>query len=259
VRLRSERAKYEAYLDALARRIADLLRTAALPEADADLDPETASNAFDHPDQVRLTVPPATETRRVHIVVAAGSRTEMSTVRDDVTFYGDRSGDWSPYRPADREPLAAQARAVAAEQLLGSEVTDLDQLPQRADLARENNDIVVLLVDSWTTKLAAYRGKLMAFDERDDATVAILAPANTADPETVRHRGELRSELSTALPHSLHHHDALVRIEIGDQESFQKDLATALQEAQNRIFSRGRVFRRPTDDPPTGRPILQGP
>ncbi|MDG4833528.1 FxsC protein [Solwaraspora sp. WMMD1047] len=265
IRLRSRRPQYETYLAELAGRIMTCAETHPLPESEPDFDPDRIPNAFDLGGADATTETPEAlafaeaPTQRVHFVVAAGSRSEMDEVRNDLRFYGERGRDWAAYHPTLAEPLVAHARALAGERLFGSDVSDLDQLAHRVDQARRNNEIVVLLVDSWVTRLAGYQRMLAEFDGRGESGVAVLAPASSTDPETVRHRGELRAQLGRTFPHNLNRGDQLVRIEIDSPESFEIDLVTALEEAQNRIFSHGRVFRRPAGDEPPDRPILQGP
>lgn len=265
IRLRSHRPRYEALLTTLATQIVRAVEEHRIPPASPNFDPGTVPSAFDYAGvESALQTPSAKDlaeaaTQQVHFIVAAGTRAEMGAVRDDVRFYGDRGQDWAAYRPALSGPLVAHARTLAAERLFRSDVVDLDDLSERLDRARRNNEIVVLLVDAWITKLAAYRRILAEFDDRTDSSVAVLAPANVTDAETVRHSGELRAGLAQTFPQNLARGDQLVRIEIESPESFEIDLVSALEEAQNRIFSRGRVFRRPVQDTPAERPILQGP
>lgn len=270
IRLRSLRPRYEAYVMSLAERIVAVTQDCDIPAGNPDLDPETVPNVFDGLLDEDFAIQlcdlkdyaAATGfTQRVHFVVAAGNRTEMAAVRADLQFYGEQGQDWAPYRPVVPGALAEHARTIAATRLFGSDVVGLDGLPGRIDAARRNNEIVVLLVDSWVTRLSAYRQALMSCDEQRDPAVAILAPANDADMETARHRGELRSALTEAFGQSLARGDQLVRVEIGSADSFETDLVGVLETIQGYLFGYGHVFRRPLDshDASVGRPILQGP
>ncbi|MFY1675189.1 FxsC protein [Plantactinospora sp. WMMB334] len=265
IRLRSHRARYEALLASLAGQIVASTEEHLVPPVNPNFDLATVPNAFDYTRlEPSVQTPPRKDladaaTQRVHFVVAAGSRAEMGAVRDDLRCYGERGRDWAAYRPSLPEPLVAHARMLAAERLFGSDVADLDDLSERLDQARRNNEIVVLLVDAWVTKLASYQRILAEFDGHAEPIVAVLAPSSLTDAETVRHGGELRAGLARTLPRHLARGDQLVRLEIDSPEAFETDLVAALEEAQNRIFSHGRVFRRPAQDEPADRPILQGP
>jgi FxsC-like protein len=89
--------------------------------------------------------------------------------------------------------------------------------------------------------------------------VAVLVPANRDDPETKDHRRQLTVGVQSALPQSARRRDPLFRTDIETAGGFDDDLAAALEEAQNRIFGKGRLFRRPAGGPANSRPILEGP
>lgn len=252
VRHHAERNRYEACVTAVGQRVADLVTHDRLPKGDTDLDP-----AGFVADEAGLGT-----ARQVHFVVAAASTEEMALarVRRDLRYYGEQARDWHPYDPATyASPLAEQARAIAADQLFGSDVTDLRQLTERLEAARANNHIVVLLVDLWVTRLPGRHQQLSTLARTGEATVAVLAPLSAMDAETVRHRDDLRSELTRAVLADMTERDAPTRLAIESSEAFVENLISALEEAQNRLFSRGRVFRRPAVESATSRPILQGP
>lgn len=266
VRLRSWRSTYLEFVSSLARRIVDTAEAHPIAPAAPGIEIATAANAF-HPGEAEEVPACAgtadrhreSPTQQVHFVIAAGTRDEMGAVRNDVRFYGTDRHDWAPYRPALLEPLAERARSVAAERLLGSDVVDLDGLPGRIEDAHRNNHIVVLLVDAWATKLESYRSTLVEFDGRGETTVAVLVPTSREDAETGRHRSELRSEVSTTFRNTAARRDRMFRTEIETVGGFESDLMAALEAAQNRIYSKGQVFRRPAGSPPADRPILEGP
>jgi len=264
VRLRSWREPYRDFLAGLAHRIVETAHAHPISAAGPGPDLAATPSAFGHPDQTAPRIPvnngePSSSTQRVHFVVAAGTRAEMDTVREDLRYYGQRGEDWAPYQPSLSEPIAARARVVAAERSFGSEIVDLEGLDDRIESANRNNDIVVLLVDAWATKIDAYRNTLSDFDGRADPTVAVLVPSNRDDAESTRHRGELRADVSTTFRNAVNRRDQLLRTDIETVGVFDDDLMSVIEEAQNRIYSRGRIFRRPLDTPSADRPILEGP
>jgi len=221
--------------------------------------PAVTPNAFAQPGphRSRLT---ARSGRRVHIVLAAAPRDEMDDVREQLDYYGKQARDWTPYRPESTEPLAEHAQAVAAGRVMGSEVTGIDSLPAKLERADQNNEIVVLLLDPWTTHLAGHR---LVLSEADRAglsfTTAVLVPSSAADPETVHNRDQLRFDVQQSLPHHVAKPEALFRLEIPTAEAFDVDLADMLEEARNRTFRTDRA-RHATPGAATGdRPILEGP
>jgi FxsC-like protein len=268
IRLRSRRERYLAYVSSLAHRIVAMAHTSPLKPAEPTVDLASAVNAFDVRDPTSRStgddLAPALRAnevgrQHVHFVVAAGTRDEMGTLREDVRFYGDTREDWAPFRPALSGSLGEHARAVAAQRLFGSDVTDVYTLRERLDMARRNNEIVVLIVDAWATQLETYRRTLAEFDERAEPTVAVLVPSSRDDAETARHRGELRYGVYATFPNNTTRHDRMFRPDIESYSNFDVDLMAGLEEARNRIFRRGRVFQQPSVGQPASRPILEGP
>lgn len=267
IRLRSRREQYAAYVSALARQIVETAHTNPLMPADPPIDIASAVNALERREYGDILGETLAVVRRgangsgqiVHFIVAAGTRSEMGTVRDDLEYYGERREEWAPYQPVESGPLGEHARAVAAQRLFESKVGDVYTLRQQLERARETNDIVVVIVDSWATQLDAYRRTLAEFDQRSEPTVAVLVPASRDDAETTRHRGELRHALRATLPNSVARHDRMFQSDIDSRASFDAHLMAVLEEARNRIFRRGRVFRRPSAGQQATRPILEGP
>ncbi|MFD0747557.1 FxsC protein [Phytohabitans flavus] len=220
------------------------------------MDLRTARNAFE---VLQRQGRGARGPQYVHFVIAAGTREEMRPVRQDVDFYGERQEDWSPYRPSAAQSLAARARAVAADRLFGSEVVPIGALGERIAGARERNEIVVVLLDSWVVGLEPFRKALASFDSADKSPVAVLVPASRDDAETSGRRADLRGGVMKLFPHCAQRRDTLFRTEIETPAGFDDDLAATLEEAQNRIFAKGRIFRQPVSGPANARPILEGP
>lgn len=253
IRLRSWRAGYDRFVADLARRVVDTASDHVIPKAVPGQDTQSVPAAFTSPAAEGRPV------QRVHFVVVAGTRDEMDDVRDDVRFYGAHRQDWTPYRPQSAQPIAERARSVAAERRLGTQVEDIERLGECIERAQRDNDIVVLLVDLWITRIAAHRSVLVQIDSSAEPAVAILVPASRGDAETVRHRGELRAQLSATFYRRAGQPDQIFRTEIDTASEFDETLIAVLEEAQNRIFRRGRVFRRPGARDVATRPILEGP
>ncbi|GAA4731420.1 FxsC protein [Phytohabitans rumicis] len=256
IRLHSRQPAYRELVNSLARRIVETTRAHRIPAAPPEADLPTARDAFA---SWRSKVARAERPQQIHIVVAAGTRDQMRVVRRDVGFYGDRQEDWAPYQPSTPLPLASRARGVAAEQLFESEVIPIGAIGERIARARERNEIIVLLVDAWIADVEPFRAALASFDQVGESAVAILVPTSRDDAETTDHRSALHVSLLNAFPRYARRRDPLFRTEIETPGGFDEDLAAALEEAQNRIFAKGRVFRRPPGGPASARPILEGP
>jgi len=152
------------------------------------------------------------------------------------------------------------ARTVAAELSFPSLIATIEQTAERIKLARQHNQIVVLLVDAWSTGLTRYRGLLEEWDQHNEPNSAVLIVMNHEDPETRRHHDELVERMRRTMLNHEHRPDELtVRRSVLTHESFKADLQVVLETARNRLFANGTVFRRPDQHPPGTRPILEGP
>jgi FxsC-like protein len=248
VRLSGLRMEYRKFLDRLAQQVIDVAAAYPLPRG-------TLPTWADTPNAFEITGDPRAP--HIHFVVAAGSRQEMEGVRDDLAYYGPTPRQWSPYLPASSEPIADHARALAADRLMESDVGDLDDMVDRIRGATENNEIVVLLLDPWATRLDAYR-KILAEVDRQGHGVTVLAPASRTDPETAQYRDELRF----AVQRTFRRHreaDAMFPAEIETSDGFVTELSGAIEEGRNRLFREGRLYHLPPGELPGERPILRGP
>jgi len=251
IRLRRLRSSYRDFVRSLARRIVTAANAYEIPPPSPGFTLRSVASGFGYPDWH--------QSARVQFVVAAGTRDEMGALRQDVSFYGDNRRDWAPYRSVLAEPLVAHARQVAAERLFGSDIVDFAAVVDHLDLVDRHNAIIVLLVDAWVVLLEEHRRTLVDLNGRREFTVAILVPSSDDDAETVQRRVQLTAGVLDAFPNYADRQDPMFRAEIGTPESFDADLAAALEKAQNHIFRFGRVYRRPLSDPPAKRPLLKGP
>jgi FxsC-like protein len=195
----------------------------------------------------------------VHFVVAAAAGPEVAAVRSDLRYYGPQPEDWAPYVPAYSRPLAEYACTVAAEKRFRSTVATIDQLNECINRAHRYNQIVVLLVDVWSTKIPRYHTVLHEYDGRNEPTTAVMIPRNQEDAETQTRSGELSEGVrQTFINNALRHDDVMFRSSVLTYETFGADLQVVLEVARNRVFIRGKVYRLPPRHG-TPRPILEGP
>ncbi len=260
LRLRSLRDRYRRFVTRLAERVVETARAHNLAPYRPMPAMSRTPSAFAVIDKGAPSLVPAVRSgRRVHFVVAAASRDEMDQIRDYLEFYGKRALDWAPYRPALDRPLADHAQAVAAGRLLDSDVADLDDLPARIEQAARSNEMVVLLVDPWTTRIEGRRRVLAEADRLGLAATAVLVPVSRDDQETSRNRDELQFDVRQTISRYVSRIDALFRADIQTPESFDADLAGVLEEGRNRIFKMGQPRNAPISPVPGDRPILRGP
>lgn len=262
VRITRLRDDYERFIERLAQQIISVTREHRLPQDTPVPDLTQTPSAFTVADlrvDPAAATPATTGSQHVHFIIAAGSRSDMDEIRQDLSYYGETAADWAPYLPALDRPLASHAQALAADRLVGSDVAEIGDLIERIEQASRNNEIVVLLVDPWSTRLDAYRKVLAEADRRGLGGTAVLAPANQTDLETERNLDELGFDLRQTLRNSAKRPGTLFRTRIGTVDNFDTDLANVLEEARNRVFTEGRVHNLPLGQSSSERPILRGP
>lgn len=264
LRLQRHRDTYLEFVSTVAERIVEAAAQPP-PVGDGNIDFDHVDSAF-HPraevsggalPDLAAVVPGA---QFIHFVVAAPSRAEAAQIRTNTSYYGDRCQDWAPFRPALTEPLVEYARTVAADQSFQSLIATVDQINDSIKVAQQHNQIVVLLVDAWSTGLSRYRSLLEDWDQRNEPNSAVLIVMSHDDAETQQHHDELVGRMRRTMWNNEHKPDELmVRRSVLTHQSFQADLQVVLEVARNRLFANGKVFRRPEQDSRAPRPILEGP
>jgi FxsC-like protein len=266
IRLQRHHDDYLDMLNDLARQIVAIAVRQAVPVSSQELDFHEIPSAF----HTATAADPVTvaSAHQVEFVVAAPSRQElvrgeMASLERDPQYYGELAQEWAPYRPGLAAPVADFARAIALEAEFHAVVTDLADVLEEEDQARPDNQVVILLVDLWSTELHAHRRALARFDKLTSAdaepVAAIMVPANHDDQQTQIHLPQLLGSLRAVfLRRSGQDHDVTFRSTILSHQAFDADLRVVLERSRNRMFKTGTVYRTPPG-PTRRRPILGGP
>nr|WP_230416889.1 TIR-like protein FxsC [Micromonospora tarapacensis] len=269
MRLQRHSDDYRSFLFELATQIVSSVEAHPLPDHHRPVELQAVESAFhtERPTNGADRVPAAagadaTSPMLVHFVVAASSRDEMRGVRQHVGVYGDDPLQWAPYRPPMPEPLVDYAREIAADHSYQSTVVQMDGLPQSAEVAARYNQILVLIVDAWMTRLPQRRQALLAHAAaalgHQRAATAVLIPSSRDDPETREHWQTL-SRACREIFDEFTSDDELYRSNIITHRAFEEELPEVLEVARNRVFSRGSVHRHPDPSTDTVPPRLDGP
>ena len=269
MRLQRNQDSYYDLIVELARQIVQTAHAHDVPGAEPGIDFKDVASAFHTRVGDRVAVPSQSGlARHVQFVVAAPARGELAAddlaaVDRDSRYYGATSVEWAPYRPTLPEPIADYARTVAERRSFRSEIAGTAGLARRIGDARRTNQIVVLLVDVWSTMLREYRQALAECNQLDqnaeEPVTAIMVPLNHDDQQAQVHRRQLTDSLRAIFyRRTVHGDDVMFRSSILTYQAFDADLQVVLEAARNRIFTSGTVHNRPTGQT-VNRPILQGP
>ncbi|BCY13147.1 TIR-like protein FxsC [Actinoplanes sp. L3-i22] len=198
--------------------------------------------------------------RKVYFVMSAPTRVEAEDEelgRRDRRFYGDSAPDWAPYRPSSEEALASYATRIAHERSLLADVIEVGELEQCIARAERDNQIVVLLVDPWSTQMPRYHEILKDYDGRDEPSAAVMIPWSRDDSEIRDNAQRLHNSINETFPRNVRKPpNTLFRPAVMSTEIFGADLHVVLEESRNLVMAKGRA-RRPLPDPPSSRPVIE--
>ena len=274
MRLQRHRDSYLEFVSELARQVVETAETHQLPHLRGMPDITAVDNAFERTGQPNPSTNHggyAADTRRsdyVHFVVAAPSLADLDSAeelaeRTRREYYGDQPEDWAPYPPALSAPLVQFAVDIAQRRSFASAVTDMSRLGNQVELARQRNQIVVLLLDVWATLQHAQRRALVEGNDRDrgsgQTTTAVMVPSNPDDAETQANWPRFAQAVPEIFTNRVvQGGDVMFRPSILTHQGFDADLQALLEVTRNRVFTSGQPRRLPPD-PPTQLPFLQGP
>jgi FxsC-like protein len=199
--------------------------------------------------------------RKAWFVVVAGTAGQLRQVRSTVDAYGADPVDWQPYYLDQDGGLAAFAQAVAGHAGITSAVRPIDQdLIEVLQQARSRNEIVILLVDAWTVRLAEFHELVQAYDQQNLLNTAVLVPWNLEDAETAEQAEVLRVAIQSAFENNCQRRDPRTfRDNVSSSRVLKRELRNVLAETQRRIIERADVARRATSAGMIVKPIVSGP
>ncbi|MCM3882068.1 TIR-like protein FxsC [Frankia sp. R82] len=197
--------------------------------------------------------------KRVTFVLVVTSSSQLANVRQHLVYYGHDFADWKPYHPHPDRRVCVAAQFVAARQEMESRIEMLTpSVVGLLEQSRNNNEVVVFIIDVWTATMEPFRSELRAYDRRNEPTTGVMVPWNPDDEETREHHDRLRAELAETLSNNMIRLDGLFQDEVTAHQ-FEEALAKIIAGIQARIFARKRAFRRPAGSRPRPRPSIEGP
>jgi FxsC-like protein len=277
LRIKRNRDDYLEFVTMVAELVVDAASRTPMPTATARLPFEGVASVFHSHGQLNHGqagvngVPQAviqpTElisiSNKVYFVVSAPTVEQAADERlgrENRHFYGATARDWSPYAPTTDENLADYATRIAADRSLSALVTEVDELEVCIARARRDNQIVVLLVDPWSTKMDHNHEILVQYDARGDQPAAVMIPWSTEDAESLRKVPELTAAVRRTFPNNVRRPQTTTfRQSVLTNDSFRSDLQAVLEESRNRVIASGRLQRPLPPGPSGSRPILEGP
>ncbi len=200
--------------------------------------------------------------RYVQFIFVAGSRGELASIRQTLNHYGSRGDEWQPYLPEVDEQIKFLTAEVALRERLFPMIVELDDDSwQRIGQAEDDNNIIVVVVDTWTLRLARYAQFMQTYDQRDSINCVVLVPWNPNDPEAVQYRELLKGIIYSTFKVKANSNTPHIFYEwISSPDDLKRDLSAALANARARILRKSerlRAAQRAGVNIP--KPILAGP
>jgi FxsC-like protein len=258
------RPERTTFVEALADRIVEIGRTFELPSLEALPDFPEIPNAFAAAvagDAVAKKAPGIPEgPRHVQFIFVAGTREELGTLRDHVDAYGARSDDWRPFHPEAEAAIREVAVQVAGSEGFYTEPLPLGpDLTARLDAAEAQHNVVAMIVDTWTLRLADYHTHVREYDRRAYANCVVLVPWNDADAESMKNRPLLQQAVQATFARRLQAKDPATFLDaIGSPDDLRRSLASALAAARANIIRFTEVQRRVESANVFRKPIISG-
>lgn len=185
--------------------------------------------------------------RYVQFIFVAGRRDQLAPLRKEVGCYGERSGEeWKPYHPEVACAVADLALEVAGTERLYTRPLPLaPDLINRLEEAERRDNLVAIIVDTWTLRLAEYHEFMREYDRRSFLNCVVLVPWNPADTETKDSRTVLEDAMRASFPTRTAVRDPKTFIDsISSSDDLRRSLATSLAEARARVINAADVRRR---------------
>jgi FxsC-like protein len=271
--VRAHQESYDAFVRNLARKIYTTVHNYPIPPAETGVDFRNIRSAFHEgagipgstgPSSRGVTGRPAGRrkptSRFVHFVVAAGRQEDMNDVDDrrDTNCYGAHCCDWAPYQPDDRDPLVRHVgRVVANKGNLATDFVCIDELIDRIEIAKRNNQMIIILVDLWAPSLNSHRRILRIYDNRNEPA-PVMVIGNIQDGDTRQNQDILWAAMYRLFQRTRGgRYDKLYRTDCMTLEQFTTALGETIDLAQRRVLKRVGMGRSSSRSPRL--PLLEGP
>jgi FxsC-like protein len=202
------------------------------------------SNRISGQDNMSVKRPARWLVRYVYVV---GTRKELAPLKARVEYYGNTDLDWRPFLPIDTKPVRLYTQIVSTEKELIVERLELsDKLIQNIEMAKSKNEIVIIIVDAWAFSkgLPKYRSQISAYDNFISINSALLILWNDKDPDTIKCRKQLESEIAGMFETKLRYKNSILfRDNVNTPDQLKDQLSETLEELMMNIINTGEAKR----------------
>lgn len=256
IKLNKHKDDYYIFLHHLAERIVQAVEEYPLPELSEDVDPDKVENAFETTttshsnnlhDQNDTGGPNCAK-----FVYVVGKKNELQSVKQDVSAYDNWAMNWKPYWPIKQRIVMITQDASTKMDLVHQHISFNNTLIREVKNAKENNNIVVIIVDSWTLMLpqSLYHKLMCQYDESHFFNCVLLVIFNFEDQETKKNNLKLKQKVEEIFFTKFHDYsgDGFID-EVKSKEELDEQLIFVLEKTKQKIikFSQNKRIVNGTD------------
>ncbi|MGA8727192.1 MAG: TIR domain-containing protein [Terracidiphilus sp.] len=143
----------------------------------------------------------------VKVLFLVGKANEISRIEygRNLRYYDEHDERlWKPFLPGLEEEIvilvnrAITSEKAIAESIVCPTIPDESKLTDVLRQVKANNNVLVVIVDPWSSYIPEFRPSLGVINERRLINLALFLPWNDEDEETHKHASELMERLNTS-------------------------------------------------------------
>ncbi len=199
--------------------------------------------------------------RYVKFVFVVGGQAELKAaqVRQRLEYYGESGAEWVPYLPDVKDEIDRLVKRIALDGDFSPEETISlnDDLLKRLEEAQDKNQIVIIVVDSWSLRIRNYHEWMRNFDEKSFLNCIVVIPWNN-DDETANSRAQLEKVvLATFQNRTLDKSPDFLSC-VGSVDELKDWLGKTLRDTKEKIIRRATVLREISSGQLIIKPVISG-
>lgn len=271
MKLNKFRDAYESFIDVFSDKLIDTARTHLLPPLPNLAPLETITPTFPAsigtgtiPVPVVIKPNDGANPRYVKFVFVVGPQAELQAaqLRTKLDHYGASGAEWHPYLPDALDDVDIMVKGVVLQEKLSPEdsfAVDGDLL-DKIGAADKLNQIVVIVVDTWTLQLQNYRQIMKNADEKLQFTNCImLVPWNEKDEESVKNIEKLQATVKAAFENRILNNSPNFLSRISSVDELKAQLSMVLQRTKMKLIERSDIRRKAIGDVIISKSTITGP
>lgn len=179
--------------------------------------------------------------KKIWVAYLAARPNELANLRNVQPYGSQGRMEWQPYLPDIDKSIGVLAQEVVSKQNLfyfPLELETTDDLVPVLEKAESNKEIVLIIVDAWTVRIAAYSDLLKPYDKINLSNCSVVIPWNDNDPETSQDSPKLKKAIQETLKYTseFKRNTVYYRDTITSSEALAEDLMKTLANIRMKLL-----------------------